>query len=60
MDTRERIRKLYERLPAGSAFRKAIEQVMDLAEDLTDFALGPRERAAEPSESEEPRVTVER
>lgn len=39
MDTAERIKKLYDRLPAGSAFRRAIEQTLARAEDLTGLPL---------------------
>lgn len=39
MDTAERLKKLYDRLPAGSAFRRVIEQTLARAEGLTGLPL---------------------
>lgn len=39
MDTADRIKKLYDRLPIGSAFRRVIEQALERAEDLTGLPL---------------------
>ncbi len=45
MDPAERLRKLYESLPLGSAFRKAIEQALQLATDITGLPFAPKEKA---------------
>lgn len=54
MDPAEQLRKLYERLPAGSAFRRAIEQTLEVAEGITGIRL--REKPA----NNTPPVSVEK
>ena len=52
MDTAERIKKLYDRLPVGSAFRRVIEQALARAEDLTGLPLTIHEGDDESDDTE--------
>ena len=54
MDAAERIKKLYDRLPVGSAFRRVIEQTLARAEDLTGLPLTTQETSDDEPDDTDP------
>ncbi len=48
MDPMEDLRKLYEKLPPGSAFRSTIERALGIAEKITGLPLTGRKESPPP------------